>query len=153
VRFESFRAEIEAAVLTPVTSVSEKKSAARRKPIDASSCEPQSSAIPSAGEREPPKEPSSSPHRARIRCSTELAGWPDRTDDWHRAGESQNGPAELAYNIRRLVTLERTGAPINCILTTDYEPKSRSGRTSDQFDEKIVIFRGALASHRGSGTS
>jgi hypothetical protein len=32
----------------------------------------------------------------------------------------------------------------NFILTINYEPKSRSRRTSDQFDEKIVIVRGAL---------
>jgi len=32
----------------------------------------------------------------------------------------------------------------HCILSTNYEPKSRSGRTSDQFDEKLVIVRGAL---------
>jgi hypothetical protein len=31
----------------------------------------------------------------------------------------------------------------SCILTTNYEPKSRSRRTGDQFDEKIVIVRGA----------
>ena len=40
------------------------------------------------------KSKSSSPHRARIRCSTELTRWPDRPDDRHRAGESQNRPAE-----------------------------------------------------------
>jgi transposase, IS5 family len=44
-------------------------------------------AIAGAGEREPPEEQSSGPHRARVRCSTDLAGWPDRTDDRHRAGE------------------------------------------------------------------
>src|SRR6516164_5644033 len=60
---------------------------------DSSWREPQSSAIPGPGEREPPKEPSSSAHRARVRCSTELAGWPDRKDDRHCAGESQNRPA------------------------------------------------------------
>ena len=32
----------------------------------------------------------------------------------------------------------------HCILTTNYEPKSRSRRTGDQFDEKTVIVRGAL---------
>jgi IS5 family transposase len=32
--------------------------------------------------------------RARVRCSTQLAGWPDCEDDRHRAGESQNRPAE-----------------------------------------------------------
>jgi hypothetical protein len=32
----------------------------------------------------------------------------------------------------------------HCILTANYEPKSRSQRTGDQFDEKIVIVRGAL---------
>ena len=35
-------------------------------------------------------------------------------------------------------------APNTCILTTNYEPKSRSRRTGDQFEEKIVIVRGAL---------
>jgi FtsP/CotA-like multicopper oxidase with cupredoxin domain len=28
----------------------------------------------------------------------------------------------------------------NCILATNYEPKSRSGRTSDQFEEKSSFF-------------
>jgi hypothetical protein len=37
------------------------------------------------------------------------------------------------------------------ILTTNYESKSRSRRTGDQLDEKIVIVRGALwtREHRG----
>jgi len=55
---------------------------------DSSSREPQSSAIASAGERKSAKEQSSSPDRARVWCSTDLAGWPDR------AGESQNRTAE-----------------------------------------------------------
>jgi hypothetical protein len=37
------------------------------------------------------------------------------------------------------------GAPhADGTLTTNYEPKSRSRRTGDQLDEKIVIVRGAL---------
>src|ERR1700730_14241431 len=68
---------------------------ARLSQPDSSAREPQSSAIEGAGEREPPKEQSSGPYRARVRCSTELAGWPDRADDRHRAGESQNRIAEL----------------------------------------------------------
>jgi hypothetical protein len=51
-----------------------------------------------------------SPHRARIRCSTELTGWPDRTNDRHRAAKAKIGLQNLAYNIRRLVTLERMAA-------------------------------------------
>ena len=36
-----------------------------------------------------------------------LAGRPDRAHDRHRAGTRQDGLQNLAYNIRRLVTLER----------------------------------------------
>jgi hypothetical protein len=45
------------------------------------------------------------PKRRRTRTA-QLAGWPDHTDDRHRAGEPQN----LAYNICRLVTLVRLAA-------------------------------------------
>src|SRR5215471_14124170 len=50
--------------------------------------------IAGAGKREPPEEQSSGPHRARVRCSTDLAGWPHRTEDRHRAGEGQDRLAE-----------------------------------------------------------
>src|ERR1700684_4030964 len=56
--------------------------------------DPQSSALEGADEREPPEEQGSGPHRARVRCSTELAGRPDRADNRHRAGASQNRTAE-----------------------------------------------------------
>jgi IS5 family transposase len=75
---------------------------------DSSSREPQSSAIAGAGEREPPEEPSSSPHRARVRCSAELAGWPDHGGI--ARPKAKIGLQNLAYNIRRLVTLERMAA-------------------------------------------
>jgi hypothetical protein len=56
------------------------------------------------------EEQSSGPHRTRVRCSTEFAGWPDCADDRHRAGESQNRTAEPCLQYRRLVTLERMAA-------------------------------------------
>jgi bifunctional non-homologous end joining protein LigD len=128
-----------------------------------SSREPQSSAIPGAGEREPPKEPSSSPHRARIRCSTELAGWPDRTDDRHRAGESQNRPAESCLQHPPAGDAGTDGCRIGGVVcparptravpapNTAYSRQIMSqnhgrGRTGDQFDEKIIIVRGARRS-------
>jgi hypothetical protein len=40
------------------------------------------------------------PASSSVRGSTELAGWPDHTDDRHRAGEGQNRPA-----VRRRVGL------------------------------------------------
>jgi hypothetical protein len=60
--------------------------------------------------RNPSEEQGSGPHRARVRCSTDLAGWPDRADDRYRAGESRIGLQNVAYKIRRLVTLERMAA-------------------------------------------
>src|SRR3954451_9221539 len=50
--------------------------------------------IEGAGECEPSKEQNSGPHRTRVRCTTDRARWPDCSDDRHRAGESQNWPAE-----------------------------------------------------------
>src|SRR6201995_6109116 len=99
--------------------------------------------LPIAGEgkRDPPEEQSSGPHRARVRCSTELAGWPDRADDRHRAGQSQNRTAELCLQhpsagdagtdgsrIRewgaRRVPKRAAGLTKHRLLTTNYEPKS-----------------------------
>src|SRR5665213_2476922 len=55
-----------------------------------SACEPQSCAIESTGEREPPEEQGSGSRRARVRCSANLAGWKDCTHNWYHAGESQD---------------------------------------------------------------
>jgi hypothetical protein len=59
-----------------------------------SACEPQSYAIESTGERQPPEEQGSGSRRARVRCSANIAGWSDCTDDRYRAGESQDRSAE-----------------------------------------------------------
>jgi hypothetical protein len=128
---------------------------------DSSSREPQSSAIAGAREREPPQEQTSSPHRARILCTTELTRWPDRTDDRHRAGESQNRPAEPCLQHpptgecwigslphKGVVRPARPQAGARrtkqSLLTTNYALKSPSWRAGDQSDEGIVIVRGAL---------
>jgi IS5 family transposase len=41
-----------------------------------------------------PCEQGSGSRRARVRCSANIAGWSDCTDDRYRAGESQDRPAE-----------------------------------------------------------
>src|SRR5579864_383194 len=121
--------------------------------------EPQSSAIAGAGEREPPEEQSSGPRRARVRCSTDLPGWPDRTDDRHRAGEGQNRPAEPCLQHPPAGDAAADGCRMrgsvpgasqagtwptkHSLLTTNYEPKSPSRRAGERSDEKIVIVRGA----------
>jgi hypothetical protein len=123
---------------------------------DSSSREPQSSAIAGAGEREPPQEPSSSPHRARVRCSAEFTGWPDRTDDRHRAGEGQDRPAEPCLQHPPAGDAETDGCRIGVVCparpmrapgapNSAYsrqimgQKKSPSRRAGDQSDGKIVI--------------
>jgi len=59
-----------------------------------SACEPQSCAIESAGDREPPEEQGSGSHRARVRRTANITGRSDYTHDRHRAGESQDRLAE-----------------------------------------------------------
>ena len=49
-------------------------------------------------------------HRACVRSAAERAGRSDRANDRHHAGARQDWLAEPAYNIRRLVTLERLAA-------------------------------------------
>src|SRR5262249_37967174 len=44
--------------------------------------------------REPQQKQNSRPRRARVRSSTDRAGWPDRAHDWHRASARQNWLAE-----------------------------------------------------------
>ena len=137
-----------------------RSSAARLAQPDSSAREPQSSAIAGAGEREPPEEQSSGSHRARIRCSTEFAGWPDRADDRHRAGKSQNRTAEPRLQHPPVGDAATDGCSIResvpdasqagarrtkqSLLTTNYEPKSPLRRAGDRSDEKLVIVRGAL---------
>jgi len=65
------------------------------------------SLIEGAGERKPQKEPDSGSRRARIRCSANLPGGRIVRTIGIATGESQNRLQNLAYNIRRLVTLER----------------------------------------------
>jgi hypothetical protein len=119
VPFESFRAEIEAAVLTPA---SEKKSPAGRKPIDVMVM-------------------------FRMLVVQSLYNLSDE---------------QVEYQVRDRLSFTRfvglgieDGIPDGTmfagacrtkhyILTTNYEPKSQSRRAGDQFDEKIVIVRGAL---------
>ena len=51
--------------------------------------------------------------RARIEhvlSAAEHAGRSDRANDWHRAARAEIGLQNLAYNIRRLVTMERLAA-------------------------------------------
>src|SRR5450830_1364093 len=67
---------------------------ARLAQSNSSACEPQSCAIESAGEREPPEEQGSGSRRARVRCSANRAGRSDCTDDRYLAGESQDRSAE-----------------------------------------------------------
>jgi hypothetical protein len=72
--------------------------------------QPQSSAISGPGEREPPKEPSSSAHRALFGAQQNSPGGRIvRTIGIARA-RAKIGLQNLAYNIRRLVTLERIAA-------------------------------------------
>jgi hypothetical protein len=72
---------------------------------DSPSREPESSAIPGPGEREPPKEPSSSSHRAVFGAQQNSPGGRIvRTIGIARA-KAKIGLQNLAYNIRRLVTL------------------------------------------------
>jgi transposase, IS5 family len=83
--------------------------------------EPQASAIKGAGEREPPEEQGSGSHRARVRCSANLTGRSDCTDDRHRAGHKKRTRNRAKSTAKMAV--HRSGAQAN---------------------DKIVIVRGAL---------
>jgi hypothetical protein len=98
------------AALRPILPHRGEAHPARPAQPDSSSREPQSSAIAGAREREPPQEQTSSPHRARIRCSTELTRWPDRTTIGIARAKAKIGLQNLAYNIRRLVMVDRIAA-------------------------------------------
>src|SRR5450755_3403747 len=95
--------------------------------------EPQASAIEGAGEREPPEEQGSGSRRAHIRCSANLTGRSDCTNDWHCAGESQDRPAEPR--------LQHPPAR---------DAAADSHRSSTQANDKIVIVRGALTPKGGT---
>src|SRR5262249_51050073 len=54
----------------------------------------QALAVASASECEPQQKQNSGPRRARIRCSADRAGRPDRAYDWHRASAREDWLAE-----------------------------------------------------------
>ena len=56
------------------------------------------------------QKPSARSYRACVRGAAERAGRSDRAHDWHGAARAKIGLQNLAYNIRRLVTLERLAA-------------------------------------------
>src|SRR5215510_5093053 len=69
---------------------------ARRRLQEPYSCasHSQALAVGSASECQPQQKQNSRPRRARVRSSTDRAGRPDRTHDWHRASARQNWLAE-----------------------------------------------------------
>ena len=69
---------------------------ARRRLQEPYSCagHSQALAVGSASECQPQQKQNSRPGRARVRSSTDRAGRPDRTHDWHRASARQNWLAE-----------------------------------------------------------
>src|SRR5262249_54548927 len=72
--------------------------------------EPQPSAIGSKTVCEPPEQQGAGSRRTHVRGSAKLSGTSDRADGRHRAGKAKIGLQNLAYNIRRLVRLERMAA-------------------------------------------
>jgi transposase, IS5 family len=67
----------------------------------------QSFAVGSASEGEPQQKQNSRPRRARVRSSADCAGRPDRAPIGIVRARAKIGLQNLAYNIRRLVTLEQ----------------------------------------------
>jgi len=115
-----------------------------------------------------PCEQGSGSHRARVRCSANIAGRSDYTHDRHRAGESQDRPAEprLQYppardagadggriterpsEVSRMGRLPQKPRRTRVKSTTKLPACHSDGRTNN----KIVIVRGALQLKTGNLT-
>ena len=70
----------------------------------------ETTAIGGEGGGQPHEEQGTRPHRACIRRAGEHSGRGLRAYDRHRPGKAKIGLANLVYNIRRLITLERIAA-------------------------------------------